>query len=109
LKDRIFRWPNHAKKLATLCVKTTEANTIFCPLKKKFFAGHQSRRTKSERKQIQSEIFLKKHQEVFLKNKDILIIDDLITTGHTAHTMGKLLKQAWARTVQGLFLSSKKV
>lgn len=44
-----------------------------------------------------------------LKGKKILVIDDLITTGWTAHTLGKLLKKAGAKEVVGYFLASEKV
>jgi len=44
-----------------------------------------------------------------MKGKKILLIDDLITTGYTAHTLGKLLKKAGAKEVVGYFLTSEKV
>ncbi len=44
-----------------------------------------------------------------MKGKKILLIDDLITTGYTAQTLGKLLKKAGAKEVVGYFLASEKV
>ena len=80
-----------------------------CPLGKKFFAGHQSRRTKKERKQTQHEYFSLNKRGHNLENAQIILIDDIITTGYTAHTIGKLLKRAGAKNIIGLFLSSKKI
>jgi adenine/guanine phosphoribosyltransferase-like PRPP-binding protein len=44
-----------------------------------------------------------------LKGKKVLLIDDLITTGYTAHTLGTLLKKAGAVEVVGYFLASEMV
>lgn len=68
--------------------------TVLCPFVKSFFAGHQSRRKKSERTKVQSEYSLKKTDTKKLQDKEIIFIDDIITTGYTAHTIGKLLHRA---------------
>lgn len=109
LKDRIFRWPNHAKKLATIFASSIGTTHILCPFTKKFFAGHQSRRTKKERKKVQLEYLLKRNQQNIFQDKEVFLVDDIITTGYTAHTLGKLLRKIGVKKMIGLFLSSKKV
>lgn len=106
LRDRIFRGPNHARILATYLKSQIP---IICPFQKKLFSSHQARRTKSERSQIRDEYSLNPKMREILKGKKILLIDDLITTGWTAHTLGKLLKKAGAAEVVGYFLASEKV
>lgn len=105
LRDRIFRWPNHAKILTQFLWKTDAF--ILCPFRKKFFSSHQSRRKKWERSKVRDEFFLK--AGIDFHNKKILLIDDLITTGYTAHTLGKLLKEAGVKEVVWYFLASEKV
>lgn len=92
LKDRIFRGPNHAKRLAKIFATLIGTQCIVCPFHKSFFAGHQSQRNKSQRKQILSEFSLKKHKIADLQDKEIIIIDDIITTGYTMYALGNLLK-----------------
>lgn len=106
LRDRIFRGPNHARILATYLKSQIP---IICPFQKKLFSSHQARRTKSERSEIRDEYSLNPKMREILKGKKILLIDDLITTGWTAHTLGRLLKKAGATEVVGYFLSSEKV
>lgn len=43
---------------------------------------------------IRQEYSLKQEFRDKIKGKKIIIVDDLITTGYTAHTLGKLLKKA---------------
>lgn len=105
LRDRIFRWPNHAKILTQLLWKSD--TPVVCPFQKKFFSSHQSRRTKRERSKVRDEFFF--NSDIDFRDKKILLVDDVITTGYTAHTLGKLLKKAGAREVVGYFLASEKV
>lgn len=103
LRDRIFRGSNHAK----LLVKYFKPDNIqiLCPFHKKLFASHQSHKKKLQRKDIQDMYFFNKKYQKQIAGKKILLIDDLITTGYTAHVIGKLLKKAWAREVIGYFLA----
>ena len=105
LRDRILRGSNHAKKLAD---DIGIPVPVLCPFYKKMFSSHQSRRTKKERNLIGEEYFFDKKFTNQIKDKKILLIDDLITTGYTAHFLGKLLKKAGAREVVGYFLASEK-
>ena len=41
-----------------------------------------------------------------LKGKNIIIIDDIISTGTTANEVAKVLKSAWAKQIVGLFLAT---
>ncbi len=108
-KDRLFRWPNHAKKLAIIFAKIIGSNHIYCPFQKKFFAGHQSLRNKHERKNIQLEYFLKKNISCDFRDKEVFMIDDIITTGYTAYTLGTLLQGLRPKRITGFFLASHKV
>lgn len=105
--DRIFRGPNHALMLAKYL--GTKNIPILCPFYKKSFSGHQSRRSRAERATLRLEYSLDPRYKDQIKGKKILFIDDLITTGYTAHTLGKLLKKAGAKEVVGYFLASEKV
>lgn len=106
LRDRIFRGKNHARLLAQYF---GWCETILCPFSKKIFTSHQSRRTKIERMNIRNEYSFNQLFEKQIQGKKIVLIDDLITTGYTAHTLGKLLKKAGAKEVMGYFLASEKV
>lgn len=106
LRDRIFRGPNHAKILATYLRLPIP---IICPFQKKIFSSHQSRRTKSERSQVRKEYSINPTMIELLRDKKILLVDDLITTGWTAHTLALLLKKGGAKEVVGYFLASEKV
>jgi competence protein ComFC len=106
LRDRIFRGPNHAKKLVEYFASNIPT---LSPFYKSFFTSHQSRRTKQERIVVREEYsFLHKYSNM-IQGKKILLIDDLITTGYTAHTLGKLLKKAGAIEVVWYFLASEKI
>ena len=107
LRDRILRWPNHARLLAQYF--SSENVRIICPFRKKLFSSHQSRRTRAERAQVRDEYSFNEQYGESMKGKKILLIDDLITTGYTAQTLGKLLKKAGAKEVVGYFLASEKV
>ena len=108
LRDRIFRWPNHAKLLVT-GFSSEKDTMIICPFHKKPFSSHQSRRTREERTSVREEYsFVEKYRNK-IAGKKVLLIDDLITTWYTAHTLGKLLKKAGAREVVGYFLASEKI
>lgn len=110
LKDRIIRWPNHAKKLSKIVQTLFHSKEILCPFYKNFFAGHQSRRNKSERQKIVSEygaLFLER-QKIF--GKEVILVDDVISTGYTAHILWKILKEELGATVvTGIFLTSQKI
>lgn len=58
---------------------------------------------------IRKEYSLKDPCRLIFRDKKVLLIDDIITTGYTAHTLGKLLKKAGAKEVVGYFLASEKV
>ncbi len=108
LRDRIVRWPNHAKILANYCRELSHIQKI-CPFKKSIFAHHQSIKNKQERADVKEDIiFMNKHTDVF-NGKKVLIIDDIITTGYTAHTLWKYIKEAGASEVVWWFLATHKV
>jgi ComF family protein len=92
LRDRIFRGTNHAQLLAQYF--RPAGIQVLCPFRKKLFASHQSHKTKSDRKNIQDVYSLHEKWSDQVSGKKILLIDDLITTGYTAHILGKLLKKA---------------
>lgn len=84
IRDRIFRGPNHAKILAKYLGTDRK---ILCPFRKKFYSSHQSLRKKQERMAVRSDLFFRKDFSSDIHGKKILLIDDLITTGYTAHTL----------------------
>jgi len=106
-QDRIFRGPNHAR-LLTEYYDPREIPTL-SPFRKKMFSQHQSRRTRKERAKVREEYSLYPWCWDMLKGKKVLLIDDIITSGYTAHTLGKLLKKSGAKEVVGFFLASEKV
>ncbi len=85
LRDRIFRGPNHAQVLARYFQKGEIP--ILSPFNKKFFTTHQSRQAKADRSNIRREYSLKDPFKELFKGKKVLLIDDIITTGYTAHTL----------------------
>lgn len=107
LRDRVLRWPNHTQILAQHF--SAQNAPIISPFHKKLFSSHQSRRTREERIQVRDEYSFNPKYTEDIKGKKILLIDDLITTGYTAHTLGRLLKKAGAKEVVGYFLASEKV
>jgi predicted amidophosphoribosyltransferase len=109
LKDRIFRWPNHAKRLAKIFAKVLGWWQVCCPFRKNVFAWHQSRRNKTQRKQIVQEYTLKQSETSSLYDKDIVFIDDIITTGYTMLALWNLLSSVKKRSMIGFFLASHKV
>jgi predicted amidophosphoribosyltransferase len=106
--DRILRWPNHARILAEYFQKHVPMK-ILCPFHKSLFATHQSRRKKSERTRVRKEYSLITKYIPDIRGKSVILVDDLITTGHTAHALATLLKKAGAKSVTGYFLASEKV
>lgn len=109
LRDSLFRWPNHAKMLAKLVAQKLSHAQCLCPFRKSLWAKHQARKSVAERKNIgKSYQFLKKYEKN-IAGKNILLVDDIVTTGYTAHTLGQLLKSYGASSVVGVFLASEKV
>lgn len=110
LKDRILRGPNHAKRLAKILVHClgNSAHSI-TPFYKNFFAGHQSRRCKTQRKKIVQEYRFNPSFQAAISQKNIIFVDDIITTGYTAYALGKLLKKNWSWEIVGIFLASHKI
>jgi predicted amidophosphoribosyltransferase len=50
---------------------------------------------------IQARSAFRPTKQYFIQNKDILIIDDVVTTGATMEAAAAVLKQAGARSVSG--------
>lgn len=109
LRDRVLRWPNHAKRLAAIFAKNIGIKTILCPFRKRFFAGHQSKRTLSEREKISQDFCISDKFVPYVQGKNVFFVDDIITSWHTANTLGTFLKKLWAKSIVWCFLASKKV
>jgi len=84
LRDRIFRGPNHAKILAQYF---RESDRAICPFSKRFFTTHQAHRTRYERHSVREEYSFKREFQQTINGKKVVLIDDIITTGYTAHTL----------------------
>ncbi len=69
----------------------------------------QSRQVGSSRQKRLSQLrhTLLVTKPALLKGKDILIVDDVVTTGSTIETMAKILKQAGAKSVNALAFAQK--
>jgi predicted amidophosphoribosyltransferase len=106
-KDRLLRGPNHAKILAQELGKILGVPLI-CPYTKTIFSRHQAKQPREKRYQVQRFYTLRKDAQD-LTGQKILLVDDLITTGYTAHTLAHLLKNLGATSVEGYFLASEKI
>lgn len=74
-------------------------------LLKSRYTVEQSKLKKSERASNLQDSFKTAHVEDF-KDKDLLLIDDIITTGATMEECARVLKEAGARSIYGLALTS---
>ena len=60
---------------------------------------------RSQRKENMKEAFVV-HKPEIVKNRHIILVDDIVTTGITLDECSKVLKQAGAMSVQALVIAS---
>lgn len=104
--SRLKRGYNHSELLARGVAN--EIGSPFCNLlKKSRWTRHQARLTRSERLRNVRNSFA--FREKYLKDiagKDVLLVDDVISTGSTANECAELLRKNGAKRVFGLFLAT---
>ena len=99
---RFRRWFNQAELLAMELGKRLKLEVRRDLLKRVFDTPSQTRLSQSERKQNVEGVFWvpfwKRHE---LKGRDVLLVDDVCTTGATLNSCARTLKRAGARLVWG--------
>ena len=104
LSRYLLRWYNQTYLLA----KNFNKNLKFVKLfKKTKNTKHQAGLSKKERQtNILNSFKIKKKYLDSIKEKDFIIVDDIISTWSTANELAKVLKKNWARKVYWLFLAT---
>jgi len=102
----LARGQNHTRTLANLLEKETGIKVVTNVLRKIRNTKKQMLLSRSERLRNQIESFeVKKGFEVFVRGKNIVLIDDIVTTGSTLAEVKKLLMNAGAKKVICLVLA----
>ncbi|MFA6090975.1 MAG: phosphoribosyltransferase family protein [Candidatus Gracilibacteria bacterium] len=97
---------NHSEVLAKDIAKQ-EGNVFKNLLRKSRMTQHQAKLSKSERlKNVRNSFTFRKKYLASIVGKDIILVDDVISTGSTVNECAKILKQNGARKVFGLFLAT---
>ena len=90
---------NHSEVLAR-DIARQEGNTFRNLLRKSRFTKHQAKLSKSDRLQnVRNSFTFRKKFLADIAGKDIILIDDVISTGSTANECAKLLKKNGAKNV----------
>ena len=100
-KERGF---NQSELLARSLAKFLNIPHLSNALKRKESPSPQSRLNKTARKINVKNRFRVSDKEIF-KDRHVLLVDDILTTGHTASECAKVLKSAGAQSVTVLALS----
>ncbi len=104
--DRLFRTYNHTYKL---CNKISSDTGIrFKKLVKKIKHTKKQARLNKNQRAVNIKWCFKSINQIDIKWKNIIIIDDIISTWNTSHEIWKILKECWANKVYWLFLASYK-
>jgi len=101
-KERGF---NQAEILALNFCREFSAE-IFLGLKRKGRKKHQASLNEKQRlKNVEGQFFLPEKERSFVLNRDIILIDDVITTGAALNEAARILKEAGAKEVFALVLA----
>ncbi|MBI5754376.1 ComF family protein [Candidatus Peregrinibacteria bacterium] len=104
-----YRGFNQALVLAEYLVENFSGMQLFDCLGRKDGAQQQAGKLRSERlKNLQDKIFYKNEFGEILKNKNVILVDDIATTGTTLNECAKILKANGAAKVCGLVLARGK-
>lgn len=104
--SHLRRGYNHSEVLAREMAKQS-GNRYISVLRKTKWTQHQAKLSKYQRmKNVQDTFSLREKYRKSIQGKDIILIDDIISTGSTANECAKVLKQWGARHVYGLFLAT---
>lgn len=104
--DRIFRQYNQTYKLAEELSKISEI-PFHKAITKYKYTKHQAWLNKERRLWNLKNCFKinKKYVDI-IRWKNIILVDDVISTWTTANEIAKVLKQNWARNIYWIFLAS---
>lgn len=101
-KERGF---NQAEILAKILAREFSYQ-LFLGLKRKGRKKHQAKLNEKQRlKNVSGQFFVPEKERAFLLGRDIILIDDVITTGATLNEAAKILKEAGAKEVFSLVLA----
>ncbi len=102
---RYWRGYNQSELLANSLSKEIKVKTLNALLRVKF-TSTQSKYNKANRwKNVQDAFEMNYNYENILKNKNVLILDDVTTTGATLHYASLALKKGGVKTVYSLTLA----
>lgn len=104
--SRLKRGYNHSEILAKALAKQ-EGNIFYSLLRKSRMTKHQAKLSRSERlRNIRNSFAFRKKYLQTITWKDIILVDDVISTGSTANECAGILKKNGAKRVFGLFLAT---
>lgn len=101
------RWYNQSEYLAKIVSEKTLIKAYFNIVKKTRTTKQQSKLSKNERENNLKDSFtINKKYLNLIKWKNIVIVDDVISTGSTINEIAKVLKQNWVKKVIWLVVAS---
>ena len=102
---RMIRGKNHMKVVADKVSKQIGVPTIHAFSRNS--PSHQARLSRGERRRgLTSTFQIRNKYRKLIISKNIVLIDDVVSTGSTCHFLWKILCEGGAKSVQGLFLYS---
>jgi len=97
---KIFRGYNQADLLAKEISKKINIKINNKILVRKFYTKAQfALNRKARQENLQKSFYIRKKYNDIIKNKNVLLVDDIVTTCATVNSCAKLLKQAGAKKV----------
>ena len=101
-KERGF---NQAEILAKILAREFSYQ-LFLGLKRKGRKKHQAKLSEKQRlKNVSGQFFIPEKERTFLSGRDIILVDDVITTGATLNEAARILKEAGAKEIFTLVLA----
>jgi Predicted amidophosphoribosyltransferases len=110
LEKRRLRWRgfNQAEEIAKILAAFFQIPLVLNILERKKATLPQVNLTEKERKEnIQDAFFVKKKEKI--SGKNVLLIDDIFTTGSTLEEAAKVLKEAGAKKVIGIVIAKAQI
>lgn len=104
---KLKRWYNSSEALCQAFSKISWIKMKKNIVKKVRNTLQQSKLSRKERlKNLENAFIINKRKVKFIKNKHIIILDDVISTGTTLNEISKILKEDWAQSVTWLIIAS---
>lgn len=97
-----IRWFDHIRAVVEV-VSKLQSKKVYFPLKAKI-SKRQSQLSKIQRRKNRENAYILK-KKVNLP-REIILVDDIISTGSTINSCAKILKEAWVEKVYWIFLAS---